>query len=637
MQKIILPILVVITMFNFVKVSAQEEIDLNSAVIDSVLVKNANAVVRSEEVTIEINSVNSITTKVKKVITVLNKYGDRHADSFEVFDKSRRVKKISAIFYDHTGKEIKKYKKGDFVDRSMINSGELFDDTRILYINYTAVGYPYTMVFESEIENSTTAFIRPWRPVSSNYLSTQRSVYAISNPKKLPLKIKESNFDNYLINNQKEEGIITYSIVNISAKESEVLSPLGDDVFPLVNVALTNFVLEGVHGSALDWKSLGKWMYEELLKDRDQLPQETIDEVNKLVKGAKSKREKAKLIYEYVQEKTRYISVQLGIGGWMPFLASDVDRLGYGDCKALTNYTKALLESQEIPSYYTVVFAKKRKDIDPDFTSIQGNHVILNIPEEGEDIWLECTNQTVPFDFIGDFTDDRNVLIVKPEGGEIKRTKRYEPEENILRTKATVELNDNASMTATVERISEGLEYDWRYRNQFETPKDQKAHYKENWGYINNIEINSIKFNDNKDVVKFTEQIVVSCANYTKKVGNRLLVTPNVFSCDQINLPQYTNRNTPLLISSGYVNTDEYDINLPEGYVVNNLPKKKVLETEFGKYTHELEKIDDSKIKFRRYLKIIDGMYPKEKYEEYRKFRSEIKKIDKSRIVLKKL
>ncbi len=637
MQKILLPILVAITMLNFVKVSAQEEIDLNSALIDSSLVKNANAVVLSEEVTIEIKSVNSITTKVKKIITVLNKYGDRYADSYEIFDQSRRIKKISAIFYDHEGKQIKKFKKSDFIDRSMIDSGELFDDTRILYINYTAIGYPYTMVFESEIENSTTAFIRPWKPISSNYLSTQKSTYTISNPRELSLKVKEANFENYDIDTRKNGDSTIYSIVNIPSKEPEVLSPMGDDIFPSVNVALTTFVLEGVRGTAVDWKSLGKWMYEELLRDRDQLPQETIDEVAKLVEGAKTKKEKAKLIYEYVQEKTRYISVQLGIGGWMPFLASDVDRLGYGDCKALTNYTKAILESQEIPSYYTVVFAKRRKDIDPDFTSIQGNHVILNIPDKEEDIWLECTSQTAPFNFIGDFTDDRNVLIVKPEGGEIKRTKKYEPEENTFLTQATVHLKADTSMKASIEEISKGLEYDKRYGIQFMPPKDQKLYNKKKWGYINNLEVNSIQLKDDKDDIQFIENINVSSRNYAKKVGNRLLVIPNVFSCDQINLPKYENRTTPFLISKGYINTDEYVIHLPEGYVLNNLPEKKMLESEFGKYTYELEKIDESKIKFKRYLKIIDGTFPKEKYEEYRKFRSEIKKIDKSKIILKQV
>ena len=635
MFKKILSLLVMVIALNYVDVSAQDDMALRISLIDSTLLKDANAVIRSEEVVVEINAVNSITTKTKKIITVLNKYGDRHAAPFEGYDRSTKIKKINAVFFDALGEEVKKYKKGDFIDQSMISSGELFDDTRILYINHTPLGYPYTLVFESEVESSTTAFVRHWEPISDNYISIQESKYTISNPKQISVKVKESNFKNYSIDIERNAENISYSVSNLAAIPYEALSPSGHNIYPMVKPRLTNFMLEGVKGTAENWELFGKWMHQELLQGRDQLPRETIDKVGELVAGVSSKKEKAKLIYEYVQDKTRYISVQLGIGGWMPFLASDVDRLGYGDCKALTNYTKALLDSQGILSYYTVVFANERRDIDPEFTSMQGNHVILNIPGEKEDIWLECTSQVAPFNFIGDFTDDRNVLIVKPEGGEIKKTKRYEPEENTLHAKATIDLGVDTSMKATIHRVSRGLEYDWNYGIQFEAPKDQKVYYKEYWRYVNDLEINSLQLNDNKNTVEFTEELKVSSSNYSKKVGSRLLVAPNVFSCDQSNLPKYENRNTPLEISKGYVHTDVYEIKLPSGYILNKVLEKKIIETEFGKYSYELQKIDESTIKLKRYLKIIDGTFPKEKYEEYRKFRSAIKKHDKSKIVLK--
>ncbi|MDP4989490.1 MAG: DUF3857 domain-containing protein, partial [Polaribacter sp.] len=109
-----------------------------------------------------------------------------------------------------------------------------------------------------------------------------------------------------------------------------------------------------------------------------------------------------------MQQKTRYISVQIGIGGWEPIAANLVDDVGYGDCKGLTNYTKALLDVADVTAYYTVVYADDRIDVDKDFSSLQGNHVILNIPNNGKDVWLECTSQTMPFGFLGDFTDDRD-------------------------------------------------------------------------------------------------------------------------------------------------------------------------------------------------------------------------------------
>ncbi|SHI78564.1 DUF3857 domain-containing protein [Aquimarina spongiae] len=637
MLKKILPYVVAVFVLYFSKTSAQEEVDLKFSSIDTTLLKDANAVVLSEDVQIEINAINSITVKNKRIVTVLNKYGRGYANSAEGYDPSIKIKKLEATVYDAYGKETKKYKKKDFKDRSRHDGISLMNDDRMLYFDYTPVDYPYTLVFESEVQKSSTAFITPWLPLLGYRLGVQKSSYTIVNNTDISIRYNETNFEGFPVQKDESDGQRKYTIDRMPSRLREVLSPSYRNTVPMVRATLNEFYLQGVKGAATDWKTMGKWQYDKLLTGRDELSQETINEVGKLTEGLTTKREKAKRIYEYVQGKTRYISVQLGVGGWMPFLASDVDRLGYGDCKALTNYTKALLDSQGILSYYTVVFANERRDIDPDFAAMQGNHVILNIPEEDEDIWLECTSQTAPFDFIGDFTDDRNVLVVTPDGGEIKRTKRYEPEENMLHTQATINLGADASMVAEIKRESKGLEYDWNNGIRFETPKDQKVYYKELWGYVNNLEINSLNFENDVDAITFNEEVKVSCRNYMKKVGSRLLVAPNAFSCDQSNLPKYEDRKMPLEISRGYVNTDEYIIHVPQGYTVSSVPDKKIIETEFGKYSWELEKIDDASLKFKRYLKIKDGTFPKEKYEEYRKFRADIKKIDKSKIVLKQL
>src|SRR3546814_20146460 len=60
-----------------------------------------------------------------------------------------------------------------------------------------------------------------------------------------------------------------------------------------------------------------------------------------LVSDADSDREKAARIYHYMQQKNRYVSIQVGIGGLQPMFAEEVDRLSYGDCKGLANYTRS--------------------------------------------------------------------------------------------------------------------------------------------------------------------------------------------------------------------------------------------------------------------------------------------------------
>ncbi|MEW7277180.1 DUF3857 domain-containing transglutaminase family protein [Aquimarina sp. 2201CG1-2-11] len=629
--------LFIVTLFCIVMHSnAQDTSKLQAIVLDSSLTKNANAIVRSEEVEIKINSIRSVTVKTKRIVTVLNKLGRKHADSYEPYDPTTKIKYIKAIVYDASGKEIKKYTRKDFNDRSMYDGFSLIGDNRYIYFDYTPTQYPYTLFFESEVESKSTAFIESWFPVKNYHLSVEEASYRLLNPKKVLIRKKEEFIDEQVISDASNDYELSYRLSGFQAIEKEYKSPPLTKLVPMVKITLGNFSLVNVEGSAEDWKSMGKWQYNNLVSGRSNLSEETVQKVSALVANATTKKEKAKLIYQYVQDKTRYISVQLGIGGWMPMLAEDVDRLGYGDCKALTNYTKALLDSQKIQSYYTVVYAgKNKRNIDSDFASMQGNHVILNVPDEEEDIWLECTSQTLPFNFIGDFTDDRNVLVIKPEGGEIKRTKKYLPEENTLDTKAEIFVKADKSIIAKIQSTSKGLQYDWRYNTKLKPVKDQKIHYKKYWDYITDVQINALELIDNKDIPTYQEKVNLTAANYCKKAGNRLLIAPNAFNRETSTVPKYDDRKTPLVISRGYIDTDEYLINIPAGYEISTLPEKKMLETIFGKYSWELEKVNKSQLKFKRYLKINDGEYPKEKYEEYRQFKSKIKKIDKSKIVVK--
>ncbi len=629
-------ILVAIFLCNPVRVPAQDDFSLQMVLVDPILTDNANAIVRSEDVEIHVNSVNSVVVKTKRVVTVLNKYGNRHANSYEPYDPDTKIKKAQATVYNAMGQEIKKFKRKDFSDRSMYDGFSLIGDNRFIYFEHTPIDYPYTLVYESEVESKNTAFINPWFPIANYNLSVENAFYKVLNPKKIPLRTKENSFGDFPVEVIKGDQEISYSLVKVPALRKEYKSPPFPELVPNAVVTLGNFSLVNVEGSADDWKSMGKWQYQNLVSGRDELPESVIKEVSELVADVDSNKEKAKRIYEYVQNKTRYISVQLGIGGWMPMMAADVDRLGYGDCKALTNYTKALLETQNIPSYYTIVYGDSdKRDIDPDFASMQGNHVILNIPNNDEDIWLECTSQSAPFNFLGDFTDDRNVLVVKPEGGEIKRTKKYEPEENTLHTTATIFLKSNASIDAEIVSVSKGLQYDWRYLTKSKPIKEQKLHYKEYWDYINGLDILSLNLEDDKDLISYREKVKISATNYSTKAGTRLLVMPNVFNRVKSKMPSYTNRKTPLVISRGYIDTDEYIINIPKGYVINKLPEEKKLETIFGTFSSNLEKLDESRLKLTRKLKIKDGRYPKEKYKEYRKFMSDIRNIDKSKIILK--
>ena len=290
--------------------------------------------------------------KNKRVVTVLNENGFDAIEAYENYDKSSPVKNILATVYDAFGKEIKKIKRGDFRDVSAVSGSTLFSESRYIYLDYTPIQYPFTVVFESETETSNTAFIPQWMPLNDYAVSIEKSILNISYPSNLGFKYKEFNFSNFNVKKTLETSTqLSYAATKILAQKEETASPSISYLFPRVMMGLELFHLEGVDGNAKTWTEFGKWYSEKILQGTTDLPEETKVKMKALVGAETDPIKKAQIIYKYVQEKSRYVNISIGIGGWKPMLASDVDRLGYGDCKALSNYTKALLSAVDVPSY----------------------------------------------------------------------------------------------------------------------------------------------------------------------------------------------------------------------------------------------------------------------------------------------
>ncbi|MFK8061068.1 MAG: DUF3857 domain-containing protein [Polaribacter sp.] len=626
------------TLFFSVLNLQSQELEYSVFTIPQELKEDANAVVRNNSIEITIEDFDKMVVHKKMVVTVLNKLGNVDARMGESYDNDTKITKLSAYIYNSFGKQIKRYKERDFLDISAVDGGTLYSDARVKYVDYTPISYPYTVVFESEYKTSTTGFIPWWFPVNGYYVSVENSSYKINNPNLIPWRFKKTNFDGFDIKVDESETLLSYSLEKQPAYKYERNTVAYRDILPKAVIALDNFELKGVAGAYSNWKEFGKWMYDKLLLGRDQLDETTTTKVKDLVKDEADPIERAKIVYKFMQDKTRYISVQVGIGGWEPIAANKVDAVGYGDCKGLTNYTKALLEAADVTAYYTVVYASEKRDIDKEFSSIQGNHVILNIPNKnGKDIWLECTSQTMPFGFLGSFTHDRNVLVVTPEGGIIKRTASYKDETNLQTLKGTIQLLENGSLKASLQRVSKGLQYDDKFGFETKTKEELIKNYKSDvWDYNNNLEVTSVNLkNDRKNIV-FTEDLEVSINNYGTVNTNEFLFRVNVFNRESFVPKRYRKRKLPLKVGTGYKDVDEYEFTLPKGYVLDVLPPLKELKTKFGSYKVSFNKIDDTTFTYQKTIIIKEGVYPKEDYKAYRSFRRSIAKYENLRIAITK-
>lgn len=613
---------------------SQSKDDYVALLVPSELKEKANAVVRYDKQVIEINAYNKMVVTTKRIVTIYGKYGDRHSNAYEGYDKNTTIKKLEAKIYDATGKEIKKVKKNDFVDESAVSGATLYSDSRVKYLNYTPVRYPYTLEYNSVVEYTSTAFVPQWRPIDGYYLAVQYSEFEIINNSEVPLRNKKENFDNYNI-----EVLGDYHVVakNLEGVKYETYSPDLSTFTPRLKTALTTFDMEGVKGINNNWEDFGKWMYNKLLVGTDELPQSAIDEVKALTEGVEDRMERAKIVYKYMQDKTRYISVQVGIGGWKPMLANDVDKLGYADCKGLSNYTKALLEAVDVPSYYTVVYGGSQiRDMDSEFSVTEGNHVILCVPDDNENVFLECTSQTVPFGFTAGFTDDRDVLLVTPEGGKIVHTKVYNADDSVQSTIANVTLDETGSFNADVTITTTGYQYNLHEDVQNKNLRDQKLRYKDYWDNINDLDIKSIALDDNKNEAVFTETFELSASNYASKTGNRLILQPNMFNKVSSIPTRYSERYLDFKIERGYKDVDEFIIQLPENMKVEAMSEGTSISNAFGSYEYKLEELEGNKLKYTRTYIMNKGEYEKSDYEAFRNFMKQIVKHDKAKIVLVK-
>lgn len=612
---------------------AQEASVYSAYTISSNLKDHANTVVRYNDIAINIESFDKIVYTNTRVVTILNKAGNTKTGTTVHYDENINIKKLEARIFNASGAEIKKIKKKDFEDISAVPGGTLYSDSRVKYLKYTPTTYPYTVHFIAEVEYETTAYLSGWSPVEGFYISTEQSSYKVTNNSDVALKVLTKNLEPYEITTH---GKYHYSVKNIKALQPEAYGPRFSTYTPMVKVALKSFVMNGVEGVNNDWNDFGAWIDNSLLNGTEELPDAIKKDIQNLTAGVTSNVDKARLVYKYMQDKTRYISVQVGIGGWKPMLAQDVDRLGYADCKGLSNYTKALLDAAGVTSYYAIIYGDRNiRNINKDFSGAEGNHAVLCIPDaNGVYTWLECTSQTDPFGFIANWTDDRDALIITPQGGKIVHTTSYSEKESVQDTKAEVVLNGNGTIKGNVTITTTGYQYALHEGIQNRPVREHDLYFKDHWDYINNLSVTDINFTNNKDVVVFTESATVNATSYAQKSGSRLLVIPNMFNRVTYTPTRYKNRTLDFEIQRGFTDVDTFIITLDDAYSVEAMPEPVNITNKFGSYSAAISVDAAGKLIYKRTYMLRKGFYPKEDYASYRAFIASIVKHDKAKMVL---
>ena len=618
------------SLLAFGKVNAQTNYPV-SAIPDS-LKTGVQAVVRnSSEYFVQQDEHNG-TYKRTYVITIFNDKGKFYSDLVIGEDDFFELKSFSGEVYDAAGKTIKKIAKKDLITTAF--STDLANSGKRTFYQYHAPVYPYTIKYEYEMKFKNGILIYPtFAPVSGYDVSLEQATYTLQIPSGRKLRYKAQGTAIRPVKNNLSTDTYTMELSGFKAISYEKWAP-AEELFPVVYLSPDAFCITGVCGSMASWETYGQWCAE-LLKGRNSLPRKTIDKVKELTQNTSDQREKVKILYDYLQKTTRYVAIQLGIGGWQPMKAEEVAGTGFGDCKALSNYLKSLLEVADIPSYYTVISTKNKRFF-PDFPGFgQSNHIILMVPLQSDTVFLECTSQQAPFGYISSLAG-HDALAVGNDNVFFCTLPDYPPRENEEINRIHIQLDTDGTGHLTVHSTFKNEEFEGIYFALKNADSKETDDILSSLLRVHKPAISKIRKEEIMDTPpRLDVYFTVDCEDFVTQTGSRMFVPVNPSKTGLKDLLTGSSRKYDIDLDTGKFQNDTIIIRIPEGYIIENQPKSVEIESPYGYFKSDIIEKDGQLI-YTQTLEIKKGRYPATEFEEMKKFYNRIETLQSGRIGFKK-
>jgi hypothetical protein len=600
------------------------------------LKENANSVVRYSDIAKTVNGPDRVTVKYHTIVTILNEKGDHAATmAMEYNKKYDSYSGIEMHVYNDKGILIKKYHKSDMYDGAADDGFSLVTDDRFLGVKHTVVSYPVTI--EQEYEENISSFrdLDTWL-IQRSEQSVQNEYYHLSINNNAGFRYANRNI-NAKPEKKTVDNIDTYSwtILNLKAiKPEEGAAPWR--VLPKIEFASNYFEFYGVPGDFSSWQSYGKWI-KNLYADVSTLSPEREAEIRKMTDTIKTDKEKARFLYNYMQQNMRYVSIQLGIGGLKPFPATFVDQKKYGDCKALSNYMSALLKAVNVKSYCAIINAEANMEpADPGFPFDAFNHVILCIPFKNDTTWLECTNSTATFGVLGSFTENRRALLVTEDGGKLVNTPKSTAQENQFDSNTHIVLDGDGGAKAQIKILGTGEYRDLYISMASRKTDEQKEELLTGLGIK---QPSAFDFTFGKDI-NGTKEVNLNL-EFDKfcdiKAGDKQFYRPLALTLWDQTVPILEKRKTDYYFEFPREKKSVTTIDLPQGFEVETLPTNQVLKFTYGNYevtyTYDAAKNQVTSItKFN----LTNHVIPAAKYTEMQQYLDAIAKAQNKKLVIRR-
>jgi hypothetical protein len=600
--------------------------------IPPALLKNVTTIKREDIHEFEVKDINKARYKVLTTTTLLNESAKNNLVFVQYADKFHSLEEANIEVFDAKGISIKKYDKGD-LNKQATGEG-LVPDGKVYYLQIPVSSYPVTVKFAYEIKYKGILNY-PNFEIQTPSESVEKAEYTAIVPSSLDLRYKAKNIiANANITNNSSDKIYNWQFTNLTSFNYEAGAVSRNDRYPQIILAPNKFELDDFEGDMSTWQNFGNW-YGSLSKDANNLTEGAKQSLQKLVLPFTSDKEKIKAVYTYLQNNFRYVSIQLGIGGFKPFDADFVDKKKYGDCKALSNYTQACLAAVGIKSYQALINASYNEEpVDVAFPANQFNHVILCVPQPKDTLWLECTSNTNDFGVLGSFTENRNALLITENGGVLVATPKSNAVNNQYKSKTEITLQENGGGKANTKLDISG-EYKQEFIHHFINQKydDQKKYIVEELGFMEPYDF---------DIKHSKAELINISANFEKlfdfAAGKKLFINPRIYKIWNKALPNTMERKLDYYFEHPFILTDSTIYLLPQELSIETLPKNKSMVNEFGAFSTTYQYLaTERKLVTTATLQLNQHKIPADKYVTVKRFFDEVMAEYNEKIVLKKL
>src|SRR5580658_9704261 len=612
--------------------------------------EKTDAVLLYSETNVTVISADKIKTTVREAYKILRPNGREHGTVYVYFNPQRKIKSLHGWCIPAQGKDYE-VKDKDAVDRSLSGGGELVDDVKFRVLQIPAADPGNIVGYEYEVEELPFHLQDIWRFQEPD--PVRESHYSLQLPASWEFKF---SWLNYPEAKPVEAGnnLWRWSVNDVKGVRSEPEMP---PVSGVVGQMVVSFFPPGgraVNGFAA-WDDIGKW-YGGLASGRLDASPEIKQQVATLTASKSDQLQKMQALAQFVQHDIRYVAIELGIGGWQPHAAPDVFSHHYGDCKDKATLMRSMLREIGVDSYY-VVINSNRGAVTRDMPAHDGfNHVITAIklpdavtdrsliatlqhPKLGRILFFDPTNELMPFGQIGGYLQANYGLLVTPDGGELIGLPQQPSAMNSIERTGTLTLDPSGTLRGDVKEVRLGDRASserWSLRTVTKDTDKIKPIEALLSGSLSTYRITKATvINQTLTDQPFGFDYSFESASYAKNAGNLLLVRPRVLGVKaQGFLETREPRKFPVEFEGPSRDTDKFEITIPPGYEVDDLPPAVDADYSFASY-HSKTEVKGNVIGYTRTFEVKELSVPVGKTEELRKFYRIIAGDERNTVVLK--